>query len=108
MLIDGKSYDVNLQNILIPYELPLHKTSLDRALGKIWKFRSSNDVYEIQSAIIQELRRSDQFATGILEGIEWSINEIMDNVLNHSKSSCGFIMGQLHKTSKHVVFTIYD
>lgn len=108
LLIEGKSYDVNLQNILIPYELPLHKTSLDRALGKIWKFRSSNDVYEIQSAIIQELRRSDQFATGILEGIEWSINEIMDNVLNHSKSSCGFIMGQLHKTSKHVVFTIYD
>lgn len=40
--IDGKSYDVNLQNILIPYELPLHKTSLDRALGKIWKFSLNN------------------------------------------------------------------
>lgn len=105
--IDGKEFDANLQGILTPYELPLHRESLQRALGKIWKFQTSNDVYEIQTAIINDLRRIDVFSDGVLEGIEWSINEIMDNVLNHSES-CGFIMGQIHKTSKHVAFTIYD
>lgn len=106
--IDGKSYDSNLQAILTPYELPIHKESLSRALGKIWKFQTSQDIYDIQTAIINELRRLDNFAIGVLEGIEWSINEIMDNVLNHSESSCGFIMGQIHKSSKHIAFTIYD
>lgn len=106
--IEGKSYDANLQAILTPYELPTHKENLSHALNKIWKFKNGSDVYEIQTAIINELRRTDVFAPGILEGIEWSINEIMDNVLNHAQSSCGFIMGQLHKNSKHVAFTIYD
>ena len=108
ILIEGKSYDSNLQAILTPYELPTHKDNLSHALNKIWKFQNGSDVYEIQTAIIAELRRLDIFAAGILEGIEWSINEIMDNVLNHSESPCGFIMGQLHKNSKHVAFTIYD
>lgn len=106
--IEGKSYDPNLQAILTPYELPANKENLSHALNKIWKFQNGSDVYEIQTAIVNELRRTDVFATGVLEGIEWSINEIMDNVLNHSQSPCGFIMGQLHKSSKHVVFTIYD
>lgn len=108
LVIEGKSYNSNLQAILTPYELPTHKDSLSRALGKIWKFQSSQDIYEIQTAIIKELRRADDFAIGVLEGIEWSINEIMDNVLNHSKFYCGFIMGQIHKSSKHIAFTIYD
>ena len=106
--IEGKSYDSSLQAILTPYELPANKDSLSHALNKIWKFQNGNDVYEIQTAIVNELRRMDVFADGVLEGIEWSINEIMDNVLNHSESPCGFIMGQLHKTSKHVAFTVYD
>ena len=108
LLIEGKSYNENLQAILSPYELPNRQDALPRALGKIWKFQTSKDIYEIQTALINELRRNDIFANGVLEGIEWSINEIMDNVLNHSQESCGFIMGQIHKSTKHVAFTIYD
>jgi len=108
LAIEGKSYNENLQAILSPYELPNRQDALQRALGKIWKFQTSKDIYEIQTSLINELRRNDIFANGVLEGIEWSINEIMDNVLNHSQASCGFIMGQIHKSTKHVAFTIYD
>lgn len=108
LVIEGKSYNENLQAILSPYELPNRQDALQRALGKIWKFQTAKDIYAIQTALINELRRNDIFANGVLEGIEWSINEIMDNVLNHSQASCGFIMGQIHKSTKHVAFTIYD
>ncbi len=101
-------FENKLQSILSPYELPQNEKKLKRALGKIWKFKSSEEVCQIQAAIIAELRRQEIFANGILEGIEWSINEIMDNVLNHAHTTCGFIMGQIHKNSKHVAFTIYD
>lgn len=106
--IEGKSYDPVLQAILTPYEISIHEHALTHAMGKVWKFETTNDICKIQQAIVNELRRLDTFAEGILEGIEWSINEIMDNVLNHSEASCGFIMGQLHKTTKNVAFTIYD
>lgn len=108
IVIGGRSSDSLLYSILSPFELPSHSEYLSRAMGKIWKFNNSSDISKIQSALIGELRRMDEFAKGVLEGIEWSINEIMDNVFNHSEAPCGFIMGQIHKLSKHVVFTIYD
>lgn len=108
LIIEGKSYDAVLQSILTPYEFPTHEYALSHAMGKVWKFETTNEICKIQQALVNELRRLDTFAEGTLEGIEWSINEIMDNVLNHSEAPCGFIMGQLHKSTKNVVFTIYD
>jgi STAS-like domain of unknown function (DUF4325) len=32
----------------------------------------------------------------------------MDNVLQHSKSSQGYIMGQIHKTTRHIALCIFD
>lgn len=81
---------------------------LERPLSKIWRFSDTQEINDIQKALIGELRKEEVFAAGVLEGIEWSINEVMDNVINHSEAGVGFIMGQLHKTSKHVAFTVYD
>lgn len=105
---ESSSWDKNLQPILDPYCPTTHQEALDRPLSKIWKFHNSKEVSFIHTAIVNELRRSDSFAKGVLEGIEWTIYEIMDNVLNHSESSAGFIMAQLHKSSKHIAITIYD
>lgn len=77
------------------------------SLGKVWKFSSGN-IYKIQQMTISELRKNVVFAKGVLESLEWSLNEIMDNVLNHSESDFGYIMGQLHPTTKHIAFTIFD
>jgi hypothetical protein len=96
------------RSILTTFVPSLDQSDIKRPLSKIWKFENTADIYDIQSAIIAELRKEDEFAQGVLEGIEWSINEIMDNVLNHSQAGVGFIMSQLHITSKHVAFTIFD
>jgi len=58
--------------------------------------------------MLEELNSSDKFEKGVLEGLEWCLNEVMDNVIQHSDSSCGFVMGQIHKSTKHVAFTIFD
>lgn len=110
----GVSFDfdnygsVNVTKLLSPLELPKNQNELSRSLGKVWKFSFSDEIDEIHKAMISELRKTVRFGEGVLEGIEWSIYEIMDNVLLHSEYSCGYIMGQLHPTSKHVAFTIYD
>ena len=52
-----------------------------KVLGKVWLFQSSDDVNELVNAYIKELQKSAQFYKGVLNVIEWSLNEVMDNVI---------------------------
>lgn len=96
----GVSFDfdnygsVNVTKLLLsPLELPKNQNELSRSLGKVWKFSFSDEIDEIHKAMISELRKTVRFGEGVLEGIEWSIYEIMDNVLLHSEYSCGYKWG---------------
>ena len=77
-------------------------------LNKVFKFYNSDHVFWLVNAFLDELNQSDKFEKGVLEGLEWCLNEVMDNVIQHSSTDCGFVMGQIHKSSKHVAFTIFD
>lgn len=77
-------------------------------LNRIWTFSSSEEVASIVDAYIEELQKSAQFYKGVLNAIEWSLNEVLDNVIQHSKTSFGYVMGQLHQASKNIAFTVFD
>lgn len=78
------------------------------SLNKVFKFTESDHVFWLVNSMLEELNQSDKFEKGVMEGLEWCLNEVMDNVIQHSESNCGFVMGQIHNTSKHVAFTIFD
>jgi hypothetical protein len=80
------------------------KSGLDR----IWRFESPDDIYLLISSFVDELSQVIVCEKGVLEGFEWSINEVMDNVLQHSGKDFGYVMGQIHRTSKHFAFCVYD
>lgn len=77
-------------------------------LNRVWLFSTSEEVAKIVDAFIGELQKSAQFYKGVLNAIEWSLNEVMDNVIQHSKTGFGYVMGQLHSTSKNIAFTVFD
>ncbi len=78
------------------------------ALNKVWKFEDSDDVGLIIQSFIDELYGTDGFAAGALHSLEWSLSEIMDNVIQHAKTPVGYVMGQIHPKTKHVAFCIFD
>jgi hypothetical protein len=78
------------------------------SLDKIWKFESADDIYLLINSFVQKLSQIIVCEKGVLEGFEWSINEVLDNVLQHSTKSFGYVMGQVHEGSKHFVFCVYD
>lgn len=105
----GRSSIVNAIHLLDPILIKSQNDlSSINSLNKIFKFTDSNHVFWLVNAMLEELNSSDKFERGVLEGLEWCLNEVMDNVIQHSDSNCGFVMGQIHKTSKHVAFTIFD
>lgn len=77
-------------------------------LDTIWKFSASNQIYKIIAGLISNIRQLQICEHGVVESCEWVLNEIMDNVLQHSKSSVGYIMAQYHKQQNNLNICIFD
>lgn len=75
---------------------------------KVWTFSTSAGVNELVSALILELRKSDAIESGVIETVEWCLNEVMDNVLQHSERQKGYVMAQIHKQSQVFAFCVFD
>lgn len=77
-------------------------------LNKLWTFKSSEDVAILVDAYIRHISKLDTFPKGFLNATEWALNEVMDNVIQHSNADEGFVMGQLHPKTSHIAFTVFD
>ena len=75
---------------------------------KVWTFETSNGVSNLVSAFLLEIRKSDLIKEGVIQSIEWCLNEVMDNVLQHSNVGKGYVMAQIHKQSKVFAFCVFD
>lgn len=101
-------YLTNL-SIRIPLRVKENKELAQKSsLDKIWKFESADDIYLLINSYVEELSEIIVCEKGVLEGFEWSINEVLDNVLQHSQKSFGYVMGQVYTNTKHFVFCVYD
>ncbi len=108
MLITDNSYLDNTR-LQSPYSFVKDEGLLkDDIFDKVIKFSDDKDVSNISENILHQLQTHVVCEDGILVASSWCLNEIMDNVLNHSESLSGYIMVQIHKKNKHLVFSIFD
>ena len=75
---------------------------------KVYSFSSEEGVHKIVTMYSFALRQSDTLENGVIQSLEWCMNESIDNVLQHSQSKNGFVMAQLHKQSKKFNFCVFD
>lgn len=90
-----------------PYQLPNNEYDLLSPTNRIWKYNTPGEVFKIVSAFVNHLNSKIVCAKGVVEAFEWTINEIMDNVIQHSKSEFGYIMCTIYSNS-HISVAIYD
>ena len=74
------------------------------------KFTNADQHYQAVSAIMRNILSAlTQFDRSHLTAIEWSVNEITDNVLNHAQSSVGgFVQLTNHRQRQQVEFSVCD
>lgn len=77
-------------------------------MNTVWYFKDADDVSVLTSAFVDGVSRAAVCGEGVLQALEWSINEVMDNVLQHSAVDRGFIMGQVHPSTNHIAFCVFD
>lgn len=97
---------------IVPYEFD-EVCPPNSFLNKVWKF-SPGTHFEIVSGIVESLRRSGVMGKGVLLGFELALNEVTDNILQHSISEedksepIGFVMVQHHKNTGRIVAAVFD
>jgi anti-sigma regulatory factor (Ser/Thr protein kinase)/anti-anti-sigma regulatory factor len=74
----------------------------------VWKFSSAEEVNSLVDAYLNAVSRSAVCQGGVIQGLEWCLNEVMDNVLQHAATTHGYVMAQIHSTSQHMAICIYD
>jgi hypothetical protein len=80
----------------------------DNCLDRIWTFTNSDEVHTLVNGILSNIRTTIECEEGVIDACTWGLNEIMDNVIQHSESSIGFIMASIHKKSKQMNVCIFD
>ena len=75
---------------------------------KLFRYSNSAQVAALTQAIIDGLSHQTECSPGVLTGLTWCINEVMDNVLVHSNAGHGFVMAQYHQAKKTIAICVFD
>jgi anti-sigma regulatory factor (Ser/Thr protein kinase) len=70
------------------------------------KFSSAQEQKLVVDALLDVTLRRVKLPRSHFQALEWSVNEIMDNVINHSGAGAGFV--QATAMSEALVFTVAD
>ena len=80
---------------------------------RIWMFTPETH-YDIVSNVMKEVYTGLEVEKGVLHSVELCLNEITDNVLNHSLEDLdsgaphGFLMAQIHSGTGRVAISVFD
>jgi anti-sigma regulatory factor (Ser/Thr protein kinase) len=106
--LNGLFRNANWAHLLAPSMYPASETASDRHLPAL-RYTSGEDHKRIVDATLEILLRAMKLDRQVLDGLEWSLNEITDNVLNHADAPDGGIV-QLTTLREHqqVKFVVAD
>lgn len=95
------------------FESPFVRTENEIAsevspFDKIFRYSNSAQVAAITQAYIDYISQQTECSDGVLSGLIWCINEVIDNVLLHSEAGYGLVMAQFHPISNRIAICVYD
>ena len=85
--------------------------SIRRPFGRVWRFDNGDELNLIVNAVELELNKTVRLAKGVKLCFTWCLNEVMDNVLNHSAAVGnvpGYVMVQYVSDEKLLKVCVFD
>ncbi len=99
---------VNWAHHLSPEQFPKSESAHDRHLVTRF-FTNASEQKNSVDDFMDVILRNMELPRDIISGLEWSINEITDNVLNHSQSSIGGIVeATTYPSNGQIAFAVAD
>ena len=100
---------VSATHIVNPFTVSSDRKVLKRAVfNKVIRFQNAEEAGFVSREYYRQLMRLFVVESGVLAGLTWCINEIMDNVFIHSGAKHGYIMGEIHPRSHVITIAVCD
>jgi len=84
---------------------------LGPAFGRVWRFDNGAEQGALVNAMVLELDKTVNLAKGVKQCFEWCLNEVTDNVLNHSSPrgrAHGYVMVQFVPDENRLKACVFD
>lgn len=94
-----KNLNIELPKIDNPYA--------DNSFIEIQKYTSENQI-EVLHKIILMLREKSNMDDDVFTGLDYCLNEILDNILNHSKEKSGWVVAQYFGKLNQIRLMVVD
>ena len=91
--------------------MPESSDQIANPFDRVWAFSTAAGQYAIFNAMLLQLTKSAVLGAGVKESFMWCLNEVMDNVLNHSAppgEARGYIMAQFHRRTNCLTVCVFD
>ena len=99
---------VNWAHFLSPEQFEKSESTHDRHLVTT-NFRTAIEQKNAVDKLMEVVLRNMELPRDIISGLEWSINELTDNVLNHSESSVGgLVQATTYPKEGIIAFAVAD
>ena len=85
--------------------------SVAEAFGRVWRFDNAGEQYAVVDAMVLQLDKSANLANGVRQCFDWCLNEVTDNVLNHSRpggGAHGYVMAQFVRAANLLKICVFD
>lgn len=106
--IVGSSTLLDKMSLRNPIEASPQNIAEYDALSRVWVYFDHKQANYMTNAYIDTIRRRIVCQPGVLEALEWSLYEVLDNVMQHARTAQGFVMMQLHPQSHRLAFAVAD
>ncbi|MBU4556295.1 MAG: DUF4325 domain-containing protein [Actinobacteria bacterium] len=98
----------NWAHLMSPDRFPAEKTANDRHLVAK-RFNAASEQNSVVNEFLDVVLRNMEVSRSVIAGLEWSVNEITDNVLNHADCpDGGLIQVTTYPDNHRVVFAVGD
>ena len=105
--IEDEKNPLTVSGINEPFVVQNNEYQLLSPMFKVWKYNSPEEVSTIVNAFVKYLNTRVICAKGVVESFEWTLYEVMDNVLQHSQSSYGYVVCTATGNA-HISVAVYD
>jgi len=72
------------------------------------RYRNAEEQSACVDKILSVVMKSAPLTRDVLKAIEWSLNEITDNVLNHSGATAGYVQATWFRENQVIEFVVAD
>lgn len=86
-------------------------SAVSEAFGRVWRFSNAREQTNLVNAMVLELDKTTNLARGVKQCFEWCLNEVTDNVLNHSRpngGAHGYVMVQYVPSDRRLKICVFD